>query len=96
MPDRTTPSPPIYEPPPDDAAARVADAFTRGAAVRRQLERVADGPLPSRIRAMLLSDDPEIRTAGRRLALLDHQDGGAAGRLLSLAERARFMAVASS
>ena len=97
MTDLTTPRPPgetfavaSGDDPPPDAAARVADAFARGAAVRRQTD---DGELPpSRIRAMLLSDDPPIRRDGRRLALLDHQDGGAAGRRLSLPERVRFMA----
>ena len=51
-----------------------------------------DGELPARIHDMLLLADPGKRKAGRRLQLLDHQDGGRLGRGLSLAERARFMA----
>ena len=74
-------------------AATVADAFARGGAVRERAERCRPAPdVPERIRRMLLSNDPEVRRSGRRLAHLDHQDGGAAGRRLTPVERARFMA----
>ena len=100
VPEIPEPPPPVPVAPVDDAVAAVAavaamaDAFARGAAARRQAERAAadDGPLPVRIRDMLLSDDLDKRRAGRRLQLLDHQDGGRLRRRLTLAERARFMA----
>ena len=91
----TEPAPETEEPTPEavEAARIAADAFARGA-VRAMAEQAAqrDGELPARIHDMLLSADPGKRKAGRRLQLLDHQDGGRLGRGLSLAERARFMA----
>ena len=87
-PGEETPTPGEETPTPDPT---VADAFARGAAVRATAERAGDGDLPARIATMLLSDDPKRRRAGRRLRLLDHVNRGAAGRLLPLRERARFM-----
>ena len=102
----------------DDGAAKRADAFARGGALREKYgysvvqplaadvqpdgawisevhvpspALAADGELPERIRSRLLSDNPDMRQAGRRLQLLEHVDGGAAGRGLSLRERAQFM-----
>ena len=88
---RVEDAPPVEEvTPPGDPA--VADIFNRGAAVRASAERAGgDGDPPAGVAAMQLSDNPKRRRAGRRLELLDHTDHGAAGRSLTLRERARFM-----